>query len=136
MRAETIYLQFARNIRERCQSDASLRLGLCVLFRDELVEFNKCEVCPISYDHMMITLWHMFRSWKGYSGKIHFPIQIYLDMNAQDQFHICMRFYDLPWYKRIFNHNRFFAKRYIKARRNLLDHIISELEYKVNGKEK
>lgn len=133
MRAETIYLQFARNIKECCQSDASLRYGLCMLFNDELFKFNEGEGCPISSHHMMTTLWYLFRSWKGFSGHSVYPISIYQDVGEFHQFEMCMAFYSMSWFKRMFHKDRLFVKRYIKARRALLDHIINELEYKING---
>lgn len=131
MKELELYLQFARNIKKRCKSDASLRLGLCKLFLEECVNYNKVSEEMIHGDNMYIYIMGLFRTWKGFSGSTRYPIEIYTDVALNDQFDQCRSFYAKPLFVTMFHKDRFFARRYIKARRALLDYIISELEYKL-----
>lgn len=129
------YLKFALHIKSL--PDSVLSVGLCKLFHSERYLYNRnmneqCEYSPeITSDQMHAFLTTMFRKWKGYSGDARYPIEIYRDVGLMSQFYLCYDFYKLPWLKQINHKDRHFAKRYIKARRVLLDHIISELEYQL-----
>lgn len=126
------YLKFALHIRSL--PDSALSVGLCRLFHSERYLHNQ-EIAEqgksISNTDMHVFLIKMFATWKGYSGNIRYPIQIYEDVGLMHQFEWCSKFYKMPWFKRIYHKDRFFAKRYTKARRALLDHIISELEHRL-----
>ena len=128
------YLKFALHIKSL--PDSVLSVGLCKLFHSERhlhnqdVKINGIG-CEIPCEQMHAFLVKMFTTWKGYSGNIRYPIEIYTDVELMFQYNWCYDFYKMPWIKRIYRKDRFFAKRYIKARRALLDHIISELEYQL-----
>lgn len=134
------YLKFA--LRIKSLPDSALSIGLCKLFHTERFLHN-CDMndkgeysSEITSDQMHAFLATMFRKWKGYSGDARYPIEIYNDIDLMHQFYLCRDFYNMPWIKRIYHKDRFFAKRYTKARRALLDHIISELEHQlVNSQE-
>lgn len=129
------YLKFALHIKSL--SDSALSVGLCRLFHSERYLHNQemdaqCRHgLEIPCEQMHKFLIKMFITWKGYSGDARYPIEIYADIGLVHQFDLCHKFYKMPWFKRIYHKDRFFAKRYIKARRALLDHIISELEHQL-----
>lgn len=129
------YLKFALHIRSL--PDSALSVGLCRLFHSERYLHNRDMNAQCKYgleipsEKMHKFLIKMFITWKGYSGNVRCPIQIYEDVGLMHQFNLCHEFYRMPWFKRICHKDRFFAKRYIKARRALLDHIISELEHQL-----
>lgn len=129
------YLKFALHIKSL--PDSVLSVGLCKLFHSEIQLYNRnmneqCEHSQeITSDQIHAFLTTMFRKWKGYTGDARYPIEIYSGIDLMSQFHLCYDFYKLPWLKQINHKDRHFAERYIKARRALLDHIISELEYQL-----
>ena len=126
------YLQFAYNIKS--MSDKRLSNGLCLLFNDQLIIHNKFgELNRLRGDEMYVYLINRFKTWKGYSGMKRYPIEIHQDVGVMYQFDMCKAHYRKPWWKRMISNDRFFAKRYTKARRALLDYIISELEHEING---